>query len=250
MNCRPRQDSFRRLDAGTGWEVEGAAGLAGFDRAPGLQLGPPVDFPGAVHVADLYSCLSPASVAVDPSGGVFSASPTGLRMLEVRHLPLDRVGPARRVSLGLCPELGRWAAGHCRRRSRASGPAAVGDAAAGGAAGGPRRPGRGPSPHGGADPVVAAGRRRREPAGGRTGRHGRPGACPALPSGGRGRGRTRHGVRVPGRRAPTGAAPRCPYRTRLAPLAAARSRHSRDQPGAMARAVLLSAAGVPPRGGG
>jgi phage tail-like protein len=88
MTCAPQGQSFRLLDARTGWEVENSSGLTGLADPAGLRLAPRAARPGAVHVTDLYRCLYPASVAVDPSGRLFRAVArdhrSGLRMLDLR----------------------------------------------------------------------------------------------------------------------------------------------------------------------
>jgi phage tail-like protein len=80
--CAPRQDSFRLLDARTGWEVEHSSGLVGFDDPAGLRLAPPLGSADAVHVADLAGCLLPARLAVDAADRLLRAEPDGLRVLD------------------------------------------------------------------------------------------------------------------------------------------------------------------------
>jgi phage tail-like protein len=88
MTCTPQHQSFRLLDARTGWEVETSDGLAGLDDPGGLRLARRTVGPDTVHLADLYRCLSPAPVAVDPAGRLFRATAhrhrTRLRVLDLR----------------------------------------------------------------------------------------------------------------------------------------------------------------------
>ena len=88
MTCTPQHQSFRLLDARSGWEVETSSGLTGFDDPAGLRLAPRTVGPDTIHVADLYRCLYPARVAVDPSGRLFRATGRGhrarLRVLDLR----------------------------------------------------------------------------------------------------------------------------------------------------------------------
>lgn len=83
MSCAPDNESFRLLDALTGWEAEASAGLAGFGDPTGLRLAQRSAAPGAVHVADSYRCLYPARVAIDPAGRLFRADSTRLRVLDL-----------------------------------------------------------------------------------------------------------------------------------------------------------------------
>jgi phage tail-like protein len=80
--CAPRRDSFRLLDARTGWEAEHSSGLAGFDDPAGLRLAPSPGLADAVHVADLAGCLLPARLAVDAAGRLLRAEPDGLQVLD------------------------------------------------------------------------------------------------------------------------------------------------------------------------
>jgi hypothetical protein len=88
MTCTPQHQSFRLLDARTGWEVEASTGLTGFDDPAGLRLARRTVGPDTVHVADLYRCLYPAPVAVDPAGRLFRVTTHGhrarLRVLDLR----------------------------------------------------------------------------------------------------------------------------------------------------------------------
>jgi phage tail-like protein len=88
MTCAPQHQSFRLLDARTGWEAEHSAGLTGLADPTGLRLAPRTASADAVHVADVYRCLNPASVAVDPSGRLFRSvvrdNRTCLRVLDLR----------------------------------------------------------------------------------------------------------------------------------------------------------------------
>jgi phage tail-like protein len=83
MSCAQHTESFRLLDAPTGWEVEASAGIADFDDPAGLRLEPRLGVPGAAHVADVYRCLHPPRVAVDPAGRLFRAGPTRLQVLDL-----------------------------------------------------------------------------------------------------------------------------------------------------------------------
>jgi len=83
MSCAQHDDSFRLLDALTGWEAEGSAGLAGFEDSTGLRLAQRLSVAGAIHAADSYQCLHPAGVAVDPAGRLFRAERTRLQVLDL-----------------------------------------------------------------------------------------------------------------------------------------------------------------------
>ena len=83
MSCAQHDESFRLLDALTGWEAEASAGLVGFDDPAGLRLAQPLAVAGAVHVADSYQYLHPARVAVDPAGRLFRAERTRLHVLDL-----------------------------------------------------------------------------------------------------------------------------------------------------------------------
>jgi phage tail-like protein len=82
MSCAQHEESFRLLDARTGWETEASAGLDGLDDPVGLRLAQRLAVTGAVHVADSYQCLHPPRVAVDPAGRLFRANRTRLRVLD------------------------------------------------------------------------------------------------------------------------------------------------------------------------
>jgi phage tail-like protein len=88
MSCTPSDPSFRLLDARTGWEVEGSFGLSGLADPAGLHLANRASSPDVIHVADLYPCIRPATVAVDPSRRLFRAVNRNhrnrLRVLDLR----------------------------------------------------------------------------------------------------------------------------------------------------------------------
>ena len=94
MTCTPQDESFRLLDPLTGWEVDRSSGLTGLADPAGLRLTQRAASSDTVHVADLYRCLYPARVAVDPSGRLFRA--------------VVRDGRARLQVLVLDQRAGRW----------------------------------------------------------------------------------------------------------------------------------------------
>lgn len=81
--CVPRQDSFRLLNAHTGWDVDDSSGLTGFDDPAGVRLSAFIDRGDAVHVADLVGCLYPPPLAADPAGRLLQASSSGVRAFDV-----------------------------------------------------------------------------------------------------------------------------------------------------------------------
>lgn len=83
MTCAQHDESFRLLDALTGWEAEASAGLDGFGDPAGLHLAQRLAVAGAVHVADSYQRLHPPQMAVDPAGRLFRADRTRLRVLDL-----------------------------------------------------------------------------------------------------------------------------------------------------------------------
>jgi phage tail-like protein len=83
MSCAQHDESFRLLDARTGWETEASAGIDGLGDPAGLRLAQRLAVAGAVHVADSYQCLHPPEVAVDPAGRLFLANRTRLRVLDL-----------------------------------------------------------------------------------------------------------------------------------------------------------------------
>jgi len=82
MRCASTRESFRLLDARTGWEVDRSAGLVGFDDPGGLRLAGPASVPGAVAAADLFGYLYPARLAPGPAGRLVSADTAGLQELD------------------------------------------------------------------------------------------------------------------------------------------------------------------------
>jgi phage tail-like protein len=102
MTSAANDPSFRLLDARTGWELAASFGLSGLADPGGVRLASRAISSDVIHVADLYRCLVPATVAIDPAGRLFRKAvgdhPDQVQVLNLRAGCWEKVvlpgGPA------------------------------------------------------------------------------------------------------------------------------------------------------------